>query len=80
MIPLISAQDCRLFRTTCFEQVRNAWQTTGNILGTAGFLRNTRQGITRANLYAIFQLNNRFTWQEVLSRPYRCLGSERRCR
>ncbi len=62
------SQDCRLFRTTCFEQVRNAWQTTGNILGTAGFLRNTRQGITRTDLYAIFQLNNRFTWQEVLSR------------
>ncbi|MFU0777590.1 MAG: hypothetical protein ACFWT4_05135 [Citrobacter braakii] len=62
------SQDCRLFRTTCFEQVRNARQTTGDILGTAGFLRNTRQGVTRTDLYAIFQLNNRFTRQEVLSR------------
>ena len=62
------SQDCRLFRTTCFEQIRNARQTTGDVLGTAGFLRNTRQGVTRADLYAIFQLNNRFTRQEVLSR------------
>src|SRR5690606_25359506 len=54
------SQDCRLFRTTGFEQVRNARQTTGDILGTAGFLRNTRQGVTRADLYAIFQLYNRF--------------------
>ncbi|MNM57039.1 hypothetical protein D3C81_682260 [compost metagenome] len=66
--PADLSQDCRLFRTTSFEQVRNAWQTTGNILGTAGFLRNTRQGITRTDLNAVFQLHNRFTWQEVLSR------------
>ncbi len=62
------SKDCRLFRTTRFEQVRNARQTTGDILGTAGFLRNTRQGVTRTDLYAIFQLYNRFTRQEVLRR------------
>lgn len=37
------SKDCWLFRTTRFEQIRNARQTTGNILGTAGFLRNTRR-------------------------------------
>ncbi|KEP73672.1 hypothetical protein HR12_02570 [Microbacterium sp. SUBG005] len=72
------SQDRRLFRTTCFEQVRNAWQTTGDVLGTAGFLRNTRQGVTRADLYAIFQLYNRFTTAGSTAQAYRYQGSERR--
>src|SRR5471030_3415790 len=66
--PANFSKDCRLFRTACFEQVSNAWQTTGDVLGTAGFLRNTRQSVTRVNLCTIFQLDNRFTRQEVLSR------------
>src|SRR5690606_29963647 len=45
------SQDCRLFRTTCFEQVSNTRQTTGDVFSTAGFHRNTRQGVTTADLY-----------------------------
>lgn len=60
------SQDCRFFRTTCFEQVRNARQIIGDVFGIVGFLRNTRQGVIRVDLYVIFQLNNRFIRQEVL--------------
>ena len=54
------SQNCRLFRLTSFEQVSNAWQTTGDIFGTARCLWNTSDRVTNVYLRTIFQLNDRF--------------------
>ena len=61
-------QDRRLFRTTSLEQVGNARQTTGDVTGLRGFLRDTRDNVTDAHLGAVGQVDQGVGRQEVLRR------------
>ena len=51
-------QHAGIFRRTRFEQLGNARQTTGNVAGLRGFLRNTRQHIADTDILAIFHRND----------------------
>src|SRR5690606_37466480 len=64
-------KNCRLFRTTRFEQVCNSRQTTGDVTGFRSFLRNTRDYVTYCYVLAVFNANDGFGWQEVVSRSVR---------
>ena len=61
-------QDGRLFRTTCFEQVGNARQTTGDVLVTGRFHRDTCDDVTHADGCAILGGHHGIARQQVLDR------------
>ncbi|KAF1069318.1 MAG: hypothetical protein GAK45_01131 [Pseudomonas citronellolis] len=61
-------QDRRLFRTTSFEQVGNARQTTGDVASLRGLLRDTRDNVTNTHLRTVVQVDQGVSRQEVLCR------------
>src|SRR5476651_2702193 len=62
------SQNRGFFRTTRFEQVGNAWQTTGDVTGLGGFLRDTGDNITDTDLHTIRNTYQGVCRQEVLGR------------
>src|SRR5690606_11451562 len=59
-------QDRSFFRTTGFEQVGNARQTTGDVAGLRGFLRDTGDNVTDRDLRTIRHADQGIGRQEVL--------------
>ena len=63
-----------VFWTTCFEQFRNPWQTTGNVLGLGTFTRDTRNDFTSNNFLTIFDRENRIHRHRVGHRVARVIA------
>ena len=61
-------EDRGLFRVTRLEQVGHAGQTTGDVTGLGGFLRNPRDHVTHADLGAVLETGQRAAGQEVRRR------------
>src|SRR5690554_2206997 len=60
------SQDGGFFRPPRFKQVGNPWQTTGNVAGFGGFLRDTGNHVTNADGIAIVKADNRVCRQKIL--------------
>ena len=61
-------QDGSLFRVPCLEQVGNPGQTTGDVTGLGGFLRNPRNHVTHGDAGTILETTQRTTRQQILGR------------
>src|SRR3990167_1515639 len=61
-------QDRGFFRATRLEQVGNARQTTGDVAGLRGFLRDTGDNVTHAHLSTVGHPHQGVSRQEVLRR------------
>ena len=59
-------QNGRILRFSGLEQIGNAGQTTRNVAGLAGFLRNPGQDVTHAYLIAIMDADDCTRGQEIL--------------
>src|SRR5690554_166115 len=59
-------EDGGFLRTTGLEQVGDARQTTGDVAGLGGFLRDTRQHITHVDLRTVGNPHQRLGRQQVL--------------
>src|SRR5690606_2879163 len=64
--PADFSQNRRFLRTARFEQVGYARQTTGNVAGLRGFLRDARDDITDTDLRTVSYTDQRVGRQEVL--------------
>ena len=69
------SQHAGILRRTRLEQFGHTRQTAGNIAGLGGFLRNTRQHITHADMLTILHGNDRADLEGDVDRQYRCRQS-----
>ena len=61
-------EDRRLLRLTCFEQIGNPGQTTGNVACLRAFLWDAGNHVTHLHIGTIFQIDHRAMGQEVVRR------------